>query len=63
MSDLDLGDDWDKMLQFYLERDEALLVGCSEAQADHGGWMIFNFHNLKNAEDFAKRFGGEVIEF
>ncbi|MBR1237671.1 hypothetical protein JQ611_37230 [Bradyrhizobium sp. AUGA SZCCT0182] len=63
MPDLDFGDDWDKMVQFYLERGEALLTGCSEAPADHGVWMFFSFHNLKNAEDFAERFGGEVIEF
>ncbi|MBR1224208.1 MULTISPECIES: hypothetical protein [unclassified Bradyrhizobium] len=63
MPDLDFGEAWDKMVQFYRERGEALLIGCSEARSDHGVWMIFNFQNLKNAEDFAERFGGEVIEF
>lgn len=62
MPGLDVGDDWDKMVRFYQERGEALLIGCSKARADHGDWMIFNFHNLKNAEAFAEQFGGEVIE-
>lgn len=61
MPGLDFGDEWGEMVQFYQERGERLLAGYSEA-ADHGVWMIFSFHKLTNAEDFAERFGGEVTD-
>ena len=60
MPGLDFGEEWGEMVQFYLDRKEALLAGYSEA-TDHGVWMIFCFHKLTNAEDFAERFSGEVI--
>jgi hypothetical protein len=63
MSDFDFGDDLDEMVQFCLERGEALLItGCSEARADHRVWMQFCLQDPKNAEDYAERFGGEVLE-
>jgi len=56
------GDGLDAMVQFCLRRGEELRTGCS-TRADYGDLKIyFCFRDLKNAEDFAERFSGEILE-
>ncbi len=54
------GDGLDAIIQFFFERGEELRTGWS-TRADQGDPKIcFCFRDLKNAEDFAERFSGEI---
>lgn len=60
--ELGFGDCLDALVQFYLQRGEELRTGCSTG-AEYGDAMIyFCFRDPKNAEDFAERFRGEILE-
>jgi hypothetical protein len=55
------GSELDAIVQFHLERGEELRTGGLSARADHRIWIVFCFRDPKNAQDFAARFGGELI--
>lgn len=56
------GDDMDEMVEFCLKRSERLRAGCLRTRSDQRDWIVFHFQDPKNAEDFARRFGGETFE-
>jgi len=58
---LGFGDGMDVMVQYCLERGEKVHTGWLRARANDEAWIVFSFHQGKNAKDFAQRFSGEVF--
>ncbi len=61
LPELGFGKHMDAMVAFFRERNESMKTG--ELPKDRGGakhdWLCFCFSDPKNADDFAKEFGGE----
>jgi hypothetical protein len=55
------GTELDVMVQFFLEHDEELRIGCFRREADRRDCILFCFRDSENAAKFAQRFGGEVF--
>ena len=51
------GSELDAMVQFFQERGEELRVGCFRSEYI----ILFCFRERRNADEFARRFGGEIF--
>ena len=55
------GNELDAMVQFFQERGEELRVGCFRSKPHRGDCILFCFRERRNANEFARRFGGEIF--
>jgi hypothetical protein len=59
--EFDFGRDLDAMIDFYWESGEAVCTGHLRTRTYPRDWIYFCFSDAKNAEDFAVRFGGQIL--
>jgi hypothetical protein len=60
-SGIGLGCDLEAMIDFYWESSEAICTGHLRTRTYPRDWIYFCFSDAKNAEEFAVRFGGEIL--
>jgi hypothetical protein len=59
--ELGFGPDMDAMIEFYWERDEAMCTGYLRTTTYPRDWIYFWFSDAKKAENFAVRFGAQIL--